>query len=223
MDPSQHGVRDVERAPAAHDEKQHKATPPPSRLGRGIAGALSVTLVVGIVLVAVVATGAKKNNDKSGAGAGEAETPRLITGAVGCPSRSYYAGARAACLAEVPDALHCPDEFPTWTEDGAEEPDCALAVVGAGAGGLYAAWRLVEAGTYAASDVCVFEATERVGGRTYSVRYGALDLAVDAGAYRTWPEYTPVTHALIVEKLGTVRCHRSTAGIASMASVATQV
>ena len=51
----------------------------------------------------------------------------------------------------------------------------------------------------------------------------ALDLAVDAGAYRTWPEYTPVTHALIVEKLGTVRCHRLTAGIASMASVATQV
>jgi hypothetical protein len=208
MDPSQHGVRDVERAPAAHDEKQHKATPPPSRLGRGIAGALSVTLVVGIVLVAVVATGAKKNNNKSGAGAGEAEPPRLITGAVGCPSRSYYAGARAACLAEVPDASHCPDEFPTWTEDGADEPDCALAVVGAGAGGLYAAWRLVEAGTYAASDVCVFEATERVGGRTYSVRYGALDMAVDAGAYRTWPEYTPVTHALIVDKLGlSVACY----------------
>ena len=221
MEAAQHGVRDVERAPAAPDKA--KATPPPSRLGRGIAGALSVTLVVGIVLVAVVATGAKKNNNKSGAGAGEAEPPRLITGAVGCPSRSYYAGSRAACLAEVPDASHCPDEFPTWTEDGADEPDCALAVVGAGAGGLYAAWRLVEAGTYAASDVCVFEATERVGGRTYSVRYGALDLAVDAGAYRTWPEYTPVTHALIVEKLGTVRCPRSTmAGIASMAS-ATQV
>ena len=220
MEAAQHGVRDVERAPAAPDKA--KATPPSSRLGRGIAGALSVTLVVGIVLVAVVATGAKKNNDKSGAGAGEAE-PRLITGAVGCPSRSYYAGSRAACLAEVPDASHCPDDFPTWTEDGTDEPDCALAVVGAGAGGLYAAWRLVEAGTYAASDVCVFEATERVGGRTYSVRYGALDLAVDAGAYRTWPEYTPVTHALIVDKLGTVRCHRSMAGIASMASVATQV
>ena len=219
MEAAQHGVRDVERV---HDGAPHKATPP-SRLGRGIAGALSVTLVVGIVLVAVVATGAKKNNNKSGAGASDAEPPRLITGAVGCPSRSYYAGARAACLAEVPDASHCPDDFPTWTEDGTDEPDCALAVVGAGAGGLYAAWRLVEAGTYAASDVCVFEATERVGGRTYSVRYGALDLAVDAGAYRTWPEYTPVTHALIVEKLGTVRCHRSTAGIASMASVATQV
>ena len=132
-----------------HDGAPHKATPP-SRLGRGIAGALSVTLVVGIVLVAVVATGAKKNNNKSGAGASDAEPPRLITGAVGCPSRSYYAGARAACLAEVPDASHCPDDFPTWTEDGTDEPDCALAVVGAGAGGLYAAWRLVEAGTYAA-------------------------------------------------------------------------
>ena len=117
IDLAQHGVRDVERV----HEAPHKATPP-SRLGRGIAGALSVTLVVGIVLVAVVATGAKKNNNKSGAGAGEAEPPRLITGAVGCPSRSYYAGSRAACLAEVPDASHCPDEFPTWTEDGADEP-----------------------------------------------------------------------------------------------------
>ena len=139
MDAAQHGVRDVERVPAAHDEKEHKATSSPSRLGRGIAGALSVTLVVGIVLVAVVATGAKKNNNKSGAGAGEAEPPRLITGAVGCPSRSYYAGARAACLAEVPDASHCPDEFPTWTEDGADEPPVRRAAVEGGGAGLR--WR----------------------------------------------------------------------------------
>ena len=36
MDAAQHGVRDVERVPAAHDEKEHKATSPPSRLGRGL-------------------------------------------------------------------------------------------------------------------------------------------------------------------------------------------
>lgn len=54
----------------------------------------------------------------------------------------------------------------------------------------------------------MFEATERVGGRTYSVRYGDRNLVVDAGAYRTWPEYTPVTHALITQELGlTVACY----------------
>ena len=62
MEAAQHGVRDVERV---HDGAPHKATPP-SRLGRGIAGALSVTLVVGIVLVAVVATGARKTTTKAG-------------------------------------------------------------------------------------------------------------------------------------------------------------
>ena len=121
---------------------------------------------------------------------------------------SSYVGARDQCLMEVPDAAQCPDAFPTWSEAGERAPACGLAVVGAGAGGLYAARRLVADGQFAARDVCVFEATERVGGRTYSVRYADLDLAVDAGAYRTWPEYTPVTHALITDWLGlTVACY----------------
>lgn len=34
------------------------------------------------------------------------------------------------------------------------------------------------------------------------------DITVDAGAYRTWPEYTPTTHALITEYLGlSVECY----------------
>ena len=49
---------------------------------------------------------------------------------------------------------------------------CDLAVVGAGWGGAYLAWRLsVDDGTTVApAGVCVFEANSRVGGRIYSVR-----------------------------------------------------
>jgi hypothetical protein len=50
---------------------------------------------------------------------------------------------------------------------------------------------LVDEGVVEAEDVCVFEATERVDGRIYSLRgFGPeRDLMVDAGAYRTWPEF----------------------------------
>ena len=67
-------------------------------------------------------------------------------------------------------------------------PECKLAVVGAGAGGLYSAMRLIEEGVFDADEVCVFEATDRVGGRIYSLRgFGPEnDLTVDAGAYRSW-------------------------------------
>jgi monoamine oxidase len=46
---------------------------------------------------------------------------------------------------------------------------------------------MVDAGKISASDVCVFEMTERVGGRLFSLRgLGAdNDLSVDAGGYRT--------------------------------------
>jgi len=64
---------------------------------------------------------------------------------------------------------------------------CDLAVVGAGWGGAYMAWRLsVDTKTVNASNVCVFEANGRVGGRIFSVRdlphFG--DLAIDVGGYR---------------------------------------
>ena len=64
---------------------------------------------------------------------------------------------------------------------------CDLAVVGAGWGGAYLAWRLaVDTDYVAANRTCVFEANGRVGGRVYSVHdlphFG--DLAVDVGGYR---------------------------------------
>lgn len=60
-------------------------------------------------------------------------------------------------------------------------------MVGAGTGGLYFAMRLIEAGKVNGSDVCIFESTDRVGGRIYSLRGlgPKKDLSVDAGgAYR---------------------------------------
>ena len=100
----------------------------------------------------------------------------------------YYMGSVDECLAEVSNVDHCPDPFPTYATCSDPAPECKLAVVGAGAGGLYSAMRLIEEGNFAASEVCVFEVTERVGGRIYSLRgFGPEnDLTVDAGAYRSW-------------------------------------
>lgn len=64
---------------------------------------------------------------------------------------------------------------------------CDLAVVGAGWGGAYFAWRMaIDTDTVSPNDVCVFEANGRVGGRIYSIRGlpPAPDLAIDAGGYR---------------------------------------
>ena len=75
---------------------------------------------------------------------------------------------------------------------------------GAGTGGLYMALRLIEEKKVTGAGLCVFEATERVGGRIYSLRGMGpdKDLSVDIGGYRTWPRFTPVTHELITKKLG---------------------
>eukprot|EP00971_Amphidinium_carterae_P189009 3752249-Amphidinium_carterae.2 len=59
---------------------------------------------------------------------------------------------------------------------------CDIAVVGAGVGGSYAAWRAADAG----KSVCVFEMSDRPGGRIHSLRGMGprKDLVVEAGAYR---------------------------------------
>lgn len=87
---------------------------------------------------------------------------------------------------------------------------CDVVVVGAGAGGAYAAWRLADSHA-----VCVFERAARPGGRVHSLRQQGprQDLVVEAGAYRfapqevclSWltPPYcirTPIT-AAVIQKL----------------------
>lgn len=104
----------------------------------------------------------------------------------------YYLGSVDECLRSVSNADHCPEPFPQFPQCTDLAPTCKLAVVGAGTGGLYTAYRLVEEGVFEGSDICIFEATDRVGGRLYSLRgFGPEgDISVDAGGYRTWPDYT---------------------------------
>jgi len=104
----------------------------------------------------------------------------------------YYLGSVDECLSSVTNAEHCPDPFPSFPTCSDTNPSCKLAVVGAGTGGLYAALRLIEEGVVEGEDICVFEATDRVAGRIYSLRgFGPEnDISVDAGGYRTWPDFT---------------------------------
>ena len=89
---------------------------------------------------------------------------------------------------------------------GATAASCDVAIIGAGPGGVYAAWRLLKADP--STSVCIFEATERAGGRIYSARgLGPKgDLTAELGAYRfvrNWTKgwggymWTPLTAALV--------------------------
>jgi hypothetical protein len=98
----------------------------------------------------------------------------------------------------------------TWAVHATQ---CDLSVVGAGAGGAYAAWQAAEGG----KKVCVFERSGRPGGRIHSLRGQGpqKDLVVEAGAYRfaphevcenmssseSWCIFNPIT-ASIVPELG---------------------
>lgn len=66
--------------------------------------------------------------------------------------------------------------------------DCHVAIVGAGIGGVYTAWRLaVDSRAISARHICIFEAKSRPGGRILSVRDvvpAFENYTVDLGAYR---------------------------------------
>jgi hypothetical protein len=98
-----------------------------------------------------------------------------------------YRGAVETCLQEINNPDICPDFFPKYPTCADPEPQCKIAVVGAGTGGLYTALRMVDEGLVDASDICIFEHTERVGGRLVSLRGLGPDgdLTIDAGGYRT--------------------------------------
>ena len=66
---------------------------------------------------------------------------------------------------------------------------CSDAVVGGGWSGVYFAYRRALASSDPSS-ICLFEASERIGGRTYSVPAGALGhgFTLDVGAYRFSPD-----------------------------------
>lgn len=131
------------------------------------------------------------------ASAGESCTPSME---IVIEAPPYYLGSVDECHAEVENKNHCPEDFPSFPQCSDPNPICKLAVAGAGTGGLYTAMRLVDEGKYDAKDICIFEATERVGGRLYSLRGFGPDktLSVDAGGYRTWQQYTVRNYRIII-------------------------
>jgi monoamine oxidase len=73
-----------------------------------------------------------------------------------------------------------------------------IAIIGAGVAGLYAAWRLRQAGV---EDVVILEARDRLGGRIESVAAPGHSQAFDLGATWFWPAMQPRL-ARVVQELG---------------------
>ena len=69
------------------------------------------------------------------------------------------------------------------TPDFVQHSSCDLAIIGAGPGGVYTAWRYLAEKN---GSVCLFERSDRAGGRIYTLRNQGPeeDLTVDIGAYR---------------------------------------
>ncbi|KAK9823395.1 hypothetical protein WJX72_002466 [[Myrmecia] bisecta] len=102
--------------------------------------------------------------------------------------------AALIALALVAGAAAAPRSL-KQTLSGQPSTNCETLVVGGGPGGVYSAYRVLESKN--STNVCLLEATGRVGGRIYSVRgLGAKqDLVVDMGAYR----YMPLVQKLITD------------------------
>lgn len=83
--------------------------------------------------------------------------------------------------------------------------DCEVAIVGGGIGGAYTAWRLaVDTKTVRPSKVCLFEASDRFGGRIFSVDNvpGYEGYITDVGAYRFHRTDHPIIRSLTEDALG---------------------
>ena len=150
------------------------------QLSKGAAGALGATLLACVVTIVVLASGG--GSAAPAAGADDFVPRRSVQG---CTS----------------------DDAPPSPPAARDLSNCRVSIAGAGPGGVYTAWRLAKDGVAARpsilpDQICVFERTERLGGRIFSVRnlgpYG--DLVVESGAYR-FSSYgaTPLLTALIQE------------------------
>jgi Flavin containing amine oxidoreductase len=66
--------------------------------------------------------------------------------------------------------------------------DVDVAVVGAGAAGLYVAWRLLSEPAFETKSIALFDAAERVGGRILSVSMPDIPYVAELGAMRYLPD-----------------------------------
>ena len=88
-------------------------------------------------------------------------------------------------------------------------PTCKVSIIGAGFGGLYAAFRLMNdtRSGYTPSEICVFEKSDRVGGRALTLSDSQGDNVfpmknrVSLGAHRWNPVDMPIVDAVITDVL----------------------
>lgn len=130
--------------------------------------------------------------------------PPPVGGAVLLPTVTmrgvYLVAAKAAAAAAVSIAAAAA----VAAAEPGDAVRCAVTIVGGGIGGAYTAWRLaVDARVVRPSDICVFEATKRFGGRIFSVGDvpGYEGYVVDVGAYRFHRTNHPIIRSLVEERL----------------------
>lgn len=81
-----------------------------------------------------------------------------------------------------------------------EEPlSFETVVVGAGCGGLYAAYRLFKDGEGDTKKVAIFEMSDRISGRLMSFRFKGGRTAVELGGMRFIPESHPLLRNVVDE------------------------
>lgn len=115
------------------------------------------------------------------------------------------AAAATAAAVIAPAILAAASLAAATPADTVLETECAVAIIGGGIGGVYTAWRLaVDTRTVRPADVCIFEGSDRFGGRIFSVDNvpGYEGLVTDVGAYRFHRTDHPIMRALTEDALG---------------------
>lgn len=86
---------------------------------------------------------------------------------------------------------------------------CTEVVVGAGWSGVYFAYRRALA-VLDPTDICLFESSDRIGGRTYSHAVGGTPFTLDLGAYRFSPDMHLPGDLILNELALPTRCYEPT-------------
>jgi len=113
------------------------------------------------------------------------------------------------CAAEPSEASA---GWTTYKVEVDEYAGCDSIHVGAGSGGIYAAWRAIDSGVIDPSKVCIFEYHDRIGGRAIAAEgYGPNnDMFANVGAYRYYSR-SPMEAQIIETLLGfQAECYENT-------------
>ena len=95
---------------------------------------------------------------------------------------------------------------------------CKLTIIGGGVGGLYGAFRLANSSAYNASDICIFEKTNRVGGRAHTVHIFPTRSTLDIGAHKFETPHHEITASLVYNVLNLKTACYSKTGICNGAN-----